>query len=138
MADTCCSGGTKLLYSCSGAADVGLLADRVSRKLRDEGFARLTCLAGVGADLSGFVMSAKGADENITIDGCATACAKKALERVGAQATAYILTDFGCVKGSSPVTDELVEKICGMIKNSGKPSSGQVSKTGGCGCGGAC
>ncbi len=138
MADNCCSGGTKLLYSCSGSADVGLLADRVSRKLRDDGFARMTCLAGVGADLSGFVMSAKGADENITIDGCATACARKCLERAGAPVTSYILTDFGCEKGSSPVTDELVDRICGMIRNAAKPSADPVSSGSGCGCGGAC
>jgi uncharacterized metal-binding protein len=117
---------------------VGLLADRVSRKLRDDGFARMTCLAGVGADLSGFVMSAKSADENITIDGCPTACAKKALERVGASTTAYILTDMGCTKGSTPVTDELVEKMCGMIKNAAKTSSGSNTKESGCGCVGPC
>ena len=58
----CCSGGVRLIYSCSGAADVGEVADRVVRKLRDDGFAKMTCLAGVGADLSGFVQSAKGAD----------------------------------------------------------------------------
>lgn len=138
MSDTCCSGGTKLLYSCSGSADVGLLADRVSRKLRDDGFARMTCLAGVGADLSGFVMSAKGADENITIDGCPTACAKKALERVGVSPTAYILSELGCVKGSTPVTDELVGKMCGMIQNATKPSARSGAQAGGCGCGGAC
>lgn len=138
MADNCCSGGTKLLYSCSGSADVGLLSDRMARKLRDEGFARMTCLAGVGADLSGFVMSAKGADENITIDGCPTACAKKALERVGVSTTAYILTDMGCVKGSTPVTDELVDKMCGMIKNAAKSSAGPAAQGSGCGCVGPC
>ena len=117
---------------------MGLLSDRVARTLRDDGFARLTCLAGVGADLSGFVMSAKGADENITIDGCATACAKKALERVGASTTAYILTDLGCVKGSTPVTDELVGKMCGMIQAGAKKSAEPTAQSGGCGCGGAC
>ncbi len=138
MAENCCSGGIKLLYSCSGCADMGLLADRVSRKLRDEGFARMTCLAGVGADIPGFVMSARGADENITIDGCSTACAKKCLERAGATATSYILTDFGCVKGSTHVTDELVEKMCGIIKNTERPTATSAVQGGGCGCGGAC
>ncbi len=138
MAENCCSGGTILLYSCSGSADVGLLADHVSRKLRDNGFARMTCLAGVGADLSGFVMSAKGADENIAIDGCPTACARKCLERVGAPVTSYILTDLGCVKGSTPVTDELVEKMCGIITNAAKTSVAPAAQGSGCGCVGPC
>lgn len=138
MAENCCSGGRRLLYSCSGSSDVGLLADRVSRKLRDEGFARMTCLSGVGADLSGFVMSAKGADENITIDGWPTACARKSLERVGASVTSYILTDLGCVKGNSPVTDDLVEKISGIIKKVAKPSIVTTPSGGECSCGGGC
>lgn len=66
----CCGTATKLIYACSGSADVGEIADRVTRKLRNEGYAKMTCLAGVGAGLSGYVQSAKGADENITIDGC--------------------------------------------------------------------
>ena len=39
--DDCCSGVTRLLYSCSGASDVGEIADGVARRLRREGFARL-------------------------------------------------------------------------------------------------
>ncbi len=43
----CCEVGTKLIYSCSGSADVGEIADRVARELRNEGYAIMTCLAGV-------------------------------------------------------------------------------------------
>src|SRR4030042_6494219 len=96
MADNCCSsGGLPLLYPCSGAADVGELADRAARKLWEEGFGLKTCLAGVGADLSGFVQSAKGADVNITLDGCPTACARKTLERVGVKPVSVVPSDLG-------------------------------------------
>ncbi len=64
----------------------------------------MTCLASIGAGLSGYVQSAKGAGENITIDGCSVACAKKALENIGVTPTAYILTDLGLIKGKSPAT----------------------------------
>ena len=131
MAD-CCSGGVKLLYSCSGAADVGQIADQVSRKLRDKGFARLTCLAGIGADLSGFVESARGADVNITIDGCGTMCAKKALERIGVSATSYVLTDFGIEKGKSPLTEKIVAELSDRIMGQGAQKSD--AKTSGCSC----
>jgi uncharacterized metal-binding protein len=135
MADNCCStGGIKLLYACSGAADVGELADRVVRKLWSEGFATKTCLAGVGADISGFVQSAKGADENITIDGCPQSCAKKCLERIGMKPTSIMLADLGYKKGESPVTDEAIEKIAGLVKF--VPPTG--TSAGGCGCSGNC
>ncbi|PKN89003.1 MAG: hypothetical protein CVU51_02460 [Deltaproteobacteria bacterium HGW-Deltaproteobacteria-1] len=131
----CCGGGTKLIYSCSGSADVGEIADHVTRRLRDDGFAKMTCLAGVGAGLSGYVQSAKGADEVITIDGCVTACARKSLERIGVQPTSYILTDFGLEKHETPVTDQVVNEISEKIKkNTGISKAAPQSSGGGC-CG---
>lgn len=135
MAD-CCTGGVKLLYSCSGSADVGQIADRVTRKLRDRGFARMTCLAGVAADLSGFVESARGADLNITIDGCGTMCAKKAIERIGITPESYVLTDFGIEKGKTPPTDDIVNMMVDRIMKQGEPVPGINAS--GCSCGGVC
>ncbi len=135
MAD-CCSEGVKLLYSCSGAADVGQIADRVARTLRDRGFARMTCLAGIGADLSGFVESAKSADLNIAIDGCGTMCAKKALERIGVAPVSYVLTDFGIEKGKTPPTESMVLTMSDRIMNQKEPVPGPQNP--GCSCGGAC
>ena len=135
----CCSGGTKLIYACSGAADVGEIADRVTRRLRDEGYARMTCLAGIGAGLSGYVQSAKGADMNITIDGCKTACAKKTLEKIGVTPTSYILTDMGLVKGETPVTEKIIVQMSEKIKSmNGAPVPPIQMATGGCYCGGKC
>ncbi len=44
-----------LVYACSGAANTGNLADQAARKLASVGFGSMTCLAAVGADLSGFI-----------------------------------------------------------------------------------
>jgi uncharacterized metal-binding protein len=138
MAD-CCNGETKLIYSCSGAADVGEIADRVARRLRSEGFAKMTCLAGIGAGLSGFVQSAKGADVNMAIDGCNIACAKKALEVIGVTPISYILTDLGLVKGESPSTEKIVTQMCIKIMNStGSQTAKPQNIAGGCSCGGKC
>jgi len=112
----CCGGGTKLVYSCSGSADVGEIADHVTRRLRDEGFAKMTCLAGVGAGLSGYVQSAQGADEVITIDRCVTACARKSLQRIGVQPTSYILTDLGLEKHETPLTEKIIDEVLEKIK----------------------
>lgn len=135
----CCGTETKLVYACSGAADVGEIADQVARRLRSEGFAKMTCLAAIGAGFSGYVQSAKGADENITIDGCSIACAKTALEKIGGAPTSWILTDLGLVKGESPVTKETVRQISNKIKSKkNMPTPPAQMLTGSCGCGGKC
>jgi uncharacterized metal-binding protein len=135
----CCSTKTNLIYACSGAADVGEIADRVARKLRTEGAAGMSCLAALGAGLSGYVQSAKGADENITIDGCAVACAKKTLEQIGVTPTSYILTELGLVKGESPVTEKIIAQMSEKIKNTnGNQATSVQMKTVGCSCGGKC
>jgi uncharacterized metal-binding protein len=143
MSSTCCSdSGTVLLYPCSGAADVGELTDRAVRKLWKEGFAAKTCLAGVGAGISGFVQSAKGADVNITVDGCPHLCAKKTLERAGVQVVSHVVTDMGFVKNQTHLTDENIEKVASRVrsgKTSVEPVPEPVKSSGcGCSCGGTC
>jgi uncharacterized metal-binding protein len=137
MANDCCSnGGVTLLYPCSGAADVGELADRAVRKLWKEGFATKTCLAGVGADISGFVQSARGADTNIVVDGCPIACARKCLERIGVTPVSIMLADLGFKKGESPVTGDALAKVVAAVKEaSSVPQSGKAGNSpGGGGC----
>lgn len=133
----CCKIETILIYSCSGAADVGEIADHVARELRAHGSARMRCLAGISAGLSGYMQSAKGADVNITIDGCKTACARKTLEKIGVTPTSYILTDMGLIKGESPVTGNIVAEICEKIEtaNGNKATLVQIG-TDGCSCSG--
>ena len=118
MGKCCCNTKSKLIYSCSGVANTGEIADQISRKLTKEGYGNMTCLASVGAHISGFIESAKEADENITIDGCATACAKKILEHIGVTPTkSYILTEMGVEKRKTPVTEEIISIVSSKIKN---------------------
>lgn len=93
----------------------------------------MTCLAGLRAGLSGYVESAKGADENITVDGCPVACAKKGIEKIGVTPTSYILTDMGLVKGESPATKETINLIADKIKNK-KDVTVRPVQIGSCGC----
>lgn len=79
----CGSKSLKLIYACSGVANTGNAADKTARKLAQEGFGKMNCIVGLGADLSGFIESAKSADENIIIDGCPVACGKKIFEKHG-------------------------------------------------------
>jgi uncharacterized metal-binding protein len=118
MSETCSCGcnGVSLVYTCSGAANTGLLADRVARKIMKDGCAKMTCLAGVGAGISGFKKSGRAADKNIIIDGCAVACGKTMFENSKiTRFDHYMLTDYGVVKGKTEITDELVGQITDKI-----------------------
>jgi len=141
MDKCCCNTKSQLIYSCSRVANTGEMADQISRKLTKEGYGNMTCLASVGAHISGFIESAKGADENITIDGCATACAKKILEHIGVTPTkSYILTEMGVEKGKTSVTEEIVSIVSNKIKKGLSPKAEQKShaeddKNSRCSCG---
>ena len=112
-----CGGDQKLrlLYACSGAADVGQVADLVARRLDDEEWGGMSCLSGIGADLSGFIESAKEAD-NIIIEGCPVGCGRKMFETRGLPFTEIVMTQQGLVKGSSPATLEVVERMAETVK----------------------
>lgn len=130
---------TNLIYACSGAADVGAIADQVARRLRSEGVAKMTCLAGIGAELPSYVQSAKDSDVNIAIDGCSVAWAKKTLEKIGVIPVSFILTDMGLVKGETPVAEKTIIEMCEKIKSSNSNSAPPVQTgTGGCSCDGKC
>ncbi len=112
----CCSAKPMLLYSCSGAANTGWLADRVTRELAREGFGSMTCLAAVGAQLSGFIESAKSALFNVIIDGCPVGCGKKIFETNGLPYLEVKTTDFNVIKGKTLITEELVRTVTEAIK----------------------
>lgn len=114
----CCSGSntpTRLIYACSGAANTGYLADSAARKLMGDGTGKMTCLAAVGAELSGFVESAKAADSNIVIDGSPVSCGKQIFERLNLPFIHYKTTDFGVEKGKSQITEEIIYGVAGKI-----------------------
>ena len=56
----CCSAAPKLIFACSGAADVGAIADQAARKLTREGKGKMFCLAGIGGRVSGIMKSTRG------------------------------------------------------------------------------
>ena len=107
----CCSASSKLIFACSGAADVGAIADQAARKLTKDGGGKMFCLAGVGGRVSGIMESTKGASRIVAIDGCPLACAKRCLEEAGFTKFQYVqLADLGMEKGKTPVTDEAIGK----------------------------
>lgn len=108
-----CGGSVSLLIPCSGAADTGEISDRAARKFAKGNCAGMFCLAGVGANLSGFIASAKGADRLLVIDGCNLDCARKTLAEKGiTENIIHVrLSDLGFVKGKSPASAERVNAV---------------------------
>jgi len=117
MAECCCGNeGVKLIYPCSGGADMGELSDRIARKLAKEGFAKMSCLAGEGADISGFISSAECAELNITIDGCPLRCAARNFENRGIIPLSFVLTEMGFEKGKTEVNGGTIETALEILR----------------------
>jgi uncharacterized metal-binding protein len=115
-----CSGGVKLVFACSGAADVGEITDRAARKLTREGKGRMFCTAGLGGRISGILKTTEAAANVLAIDGCPLNCVKSSLEQAGFTAFQHLqLADLGLEKGKSPATAESIDKVAaqaaGMI-----------------------
>lgn len=116
MSCACSSGPSTLIYACSGAANTGLLSDQVARTLAQQGLGKMTCLAALGAQLSGFQASAAGADQNLVLDGCPVACGAKIFEKAELPFKHLVLTDFGVKKGETIITPELIAQIATKVQ----------------------
>lgn len=119
MSASCaCGGAPSLLFACSGAADVGEIADQAVRLASKNGVGKMFCLAGVGGRVSGIVKSTEAAAKIVVVDGCPLNCARKTLEEAGFANFAHIqLGDMGFVKGQSPATSQALGVVADKIKN---------------------
>ena len=107
-----CSGGPKLIFACSGAADVGALSDQAARKLTTEGVGQMFCLAGIGGRVEPIMQKSKAASKILAIDGCGLDCVKKTLTYAGIHNFKQLrVTDLGLEKGKSPVNEENINKV---------------------------
>ncbi len=95
----CCSGNVKtLVLACSGGSNVGQIANRVMIEADKIGVGNAYCLAGIGADLSGFIESSKEA-RTILIDGCPVGCGKKMFDKNAiTPSTYFVITELGIEK----------------------------------------
>ncbi len=113
-----CDSGLNLIFSCSGAADVGELADRAARKLNRDGVGKMFCLSGIGGKVSGILKTTEAATSILAIDGCPLECAKKSLEAAGFNQFNYLkLSDLNFEKGSTEVSEDTVDKVANLAKN---------------------
>jgi len=107
-----CGSKPKLIFPCSGASDVGEIADRAARKMTRDGAGKMYCLAGIGGRVSGIMASTESAAAVLAIDGCPLDCARNTLEQAGFKGFLHLrLSDLGIAKGKSPATEERIAAV---------------------------
>ncbi|MDD4097448.1 MAG: putative zinc-binding protein [Lentisphaeria bacterium] len=121
-----CCGGTKLIFACSGAADVGAVADGAARKMTADGAGKMFCLAGVGGRVDGIMKTTEAAEAILAVDGCPLNCVKNCLEKAGFSRFKHLqLADLGLEKGKTAVSAENIAAVS---------AKGAALLGGGCGC----
>lgn len=72
-----------LVYACSGCSSAAQLANALAIKLDREQLAEMSCIAGVGGDVSSLVSKACSGRQILVLDGCPLHCARQCLARHG-------------------------------------------------------
>lgn len=122
-----------IIFTCSGAADTGGLADAASRSLSRQGVARMYCLAGVGARVEQIMADMAEAERLVSVDGCSNDCSRKVLEAAGFQPAIHLrITDLGMPKGQTPYSDARVRRITDELRRrlEASPPEGQAPEDG--------
>ncbi|KAF0179694.1 MAG: hypothetical protein FD164_2008 [Nitrospirae bacterium] len=118
-----------ITIACSGAADVGALADWAARALANNGKGLLFCLAAMGVRVEGKLKEFMSVDEVISIDGCNQTMALNA----GRTPVAFDRGVLGYVKGEPPGSDEVVYEAGTRISRKlACPAGGEMSASGCC------
>jgi len=114
----CCQGGHILVFSCSGASDIGELSDRTARILAKSGVAAMGCMAALSSKYDFVIDALNAASKIIIIDGCEKNCAKQNIDLAGHwDYDHYLLTDLGFEKGKAPATKPNIDKTTNIISS---------------------
>jgi uncharacterized metal-binding protein len=132
---------TRMILVCSGGSNVGQLANQAAIELTQEGFGKLSCLAGVGAHLSGFVRSAKDIPDLVVIDGCEVGCARGVLEQAEVPLRGYlVITDLDIDKNKDmnlkrAEIDQVKEAVRRLQSKTAEPAEPAGPGAAACSCG---
>jgi len=105
------------IVACSGASNTGAYSDLVARKLMQRGKSKMLCLARFAIDEKFTEQSKQEYSRFVVLDGCPINCAEEILKDKGITTFKHInTTDFGIVKGKTPVTVDKVDEIIDYIE----------------------
>ncbi|MGE5790409.1 MAG: putative zinc-binding protein [Syntrophaceae bacterium] len=108
-----------MILACSGAANVGQMANRVAVELTREGFGQMFCVAALGAHLPKFVNYAQKVPSMVAIDGCSIGCIRSILEHVEVPLRSYVvLTELGFEKNMNSNLEQAdIEKVKQAVRS---------------------
>lgn len=86
-----CEASETLIFPCSGASNVGQIANEAALRLREAGKGNMYCTAGIGGHVKGLVDGVRSAGLIVGIDGCGVGCARKCLEGEGLSPSLYLV-----------------------------------------------
>jgi uncharacterized metal-binding protein len=89
-------GNLPLVYSCSGCPNAAQLANTLAVMLDREGYAEMSCIAGIGGNIKSILDKATSGRPIVALDGCALNCAKNCLQRHGIEPLLHMdLSEYG-------------------------------------------
>ena len=101
-----------LIFACSGAADVGAIADQAARQIARAGKSKMFCTVGLGGKVEPILETTRAASIIIAIDGCPLDCTKRSLVEAGFDEYLHLrVTDLDMKKGETEISDVNVSKI---------------------------
>ncbi|MCC6213819.1 MAG: putative zinc-binding protein [Polyangiaceae bacterium] len=88
-----------IVYSCSGCSSAAQMANQLALWLDRDGYAQMSCIAGVGGGVPGLVRLARSGRPIVALDGCPLQCTAACLRGAGVRADVQVtLSDFGVKK----------------------------------------
>ncbi|MDD1685134.1 MAG: putative zinc-binding protein [Methanoregula sp.] len=114
-----------LIFSCSGASNVGVLSFQAAIRLAQEGVGQFSCIAGIGSKNLQMIRAVKLAGERMVIDGCPIGCAKKIMDANLIPIDRYVIvTELGIDKTHDfDVDDSDLETVVEAVK---RPQEGSL------------
>jgi uncharacterized metal-binding protein len=139
-------GKKRIIFSCSGASNVGELSNAAAVLLTKEGFGNKACTASLAIETPSVMKKAEDADEIVVIDGCPVGCARHIAENAGVKIDQYlIVTKLGIKKiGDMDIVEDDLETVVSAawegkcVCQDDKEEEEPVKKAPVCGCGGGC
>ncbi|GAB6187433.1 putative zinc-binding protein [Thermopirellula anaerolimosa] len=101
-----------IVLTCSGASNLGRMADLAARKMTADGIAQMSCLAGVAGGVQMMLDALAAAPAVLVLDGCDYECGRKVMEKAGYTDFHQLRLDqMGMKRGETPVTGENVQRV---------------------------
>lgn len=121
------AGARALVYSCSGASNLGQLTNEIAIRLDRAGVAEMSCAEAVGIEAGAPYDAARSGRPVIAISGCPLACAERLLAEHGVEITRAVqLVNRGVLKAkhvSVAIADaeriytEVADELAGALMN---------------------